>query len=421
MAKISLFLDTRTSNKQGLHPVKVRVTHNNSNAARSTSIFLHTNEWDDDYQRLTRSAPNARTNNQYLEDLVFKFRSEIMKLESDMRLRSMRATDIISYIENGSVERSDDLYFNTRILSYADECRKENYARLFRYTEKTVMDFVHTYSPGTDKIFLMDINYEFLCRFSRYMERQGMKTNTRAINETNIRTIWNMATKSKLLSYDLNPFYGISGYKIQHALKDKEYLPLEGMQRLIGLDFTNVQGRNGLELARDFFLLSFYLCGISPIDLYHLPKSKQGKVVFARRKIEYRDPQPVHLYIPAAAQRIIDKYSSGPRMLDLDQHYINFNSCYAFLRHRIDRIGKMIGYPNMTLYWSRYTWSTYAMKMGASDFVVDKLQGRIPKSINGKIYASFEWEDGIDIMDKVIQYSTDGSIQNSIPAPKYVK
>lgn len=421
MAKVTLLLDTRTSNKDGLFPVKVRITHNNTNAARSTGIYLRVSEWDDDYQRLNRKAVNARKNNEYLDELLFKYKSEIMKLDAAMRLGSMKATDILSYIENGGVNPNADLYFNSRIQDYAEQCRKETYRKSFLYTERAVMEFVHEHNKSATKIFLMDIDYEFLCRFHHYMEKRGMRVNSMAVIETNIRTIWNRATKIRVIPRDMNPFYGDDGYKIKHELKEKVYLPIDGMKKLMELDFTNVQGRSGLEKARDFFLLSFYLCGVSPIDLYMMPKSKNGELVFVRQKIEHHTPQPVHLFIPAAAQKIIDKYSDGPSLLNFDQHYLNFDSCYSFFRHRIDRIAEMIGYPDMTLYWTRYTWSTYAMKMGASDFVVDKLQGRVPMTINGKHYASFEWEDGMKIMDKVINYASKGVEYNSCPAPKYIR
>lgn len=421
MAKVSFNLDMRAANKKGLYPIKLRVTHNSTNASRSVGIYISPDQWNDDYQRLNRKAPHPQENNEQLEYLIYKYRNSIQQLDSSHRLASMKATDIIEYVENGGYIKSENLYFNERIQDYAEQCRKDTYKKSFLYTERVVMEFVRATSPNTEKIFLMDINYDFLCKFHSYMGKRGMKKNSMAIIETNIRTIWNRATKSRLLPYDINPFYGDCGYKIKHELKEKVYLPIDGMRKLLELDFSNVQGRKGLEAARDLFMLSFYLCGINPIDLFYMPKCKSGEMVFVRRKIEHASPQPVHLFIPAAAQKIIDKYSDGPMMLNFDQHYINFDSCYSFFRHRIDRIAKMIGYPDMTLYWSRYTWSTYAMKMGASDFIVDKLQGRVPTSINGKYYASFEWEDGIPIMDNVIRYATDGVAYNSTPAQKYVK
>lgn len=420
MAKVSLFLDTRNVSKSGLYPIKVRVTNNNTNAARSTDILISEKDWDDGTKRLVRNASNARKINDYLNDLIFEYNSCIILLNRNARLRNMRATDIISYVERGDTNSSIDPFFNSRIEDYANQCRKQTTKTLFLYTEKTVMDYVRTKDATAKNVFLTDINYDFLCRFDRWMENKGMKKNTRAINMTNIRTIWNKATKSKDISRDCNPFYGEDGYKIDHALKKKEYLPIEGMRKLMELDFRGVQGCDGLEKARDFFLLSFFLCGISPIDLYHLPKCKNGKIVYVRKKIEHHEPEPVNIFVPAAAKKIIDKYSDGPSMLNFDQHYMNFSSCYSFFRHRIDRIAKMIGYPGMTLYWSRYTWSTYAMKLGASNFVVDKLQGRMPFSINEKHYASFEWEDGIEIINKVIAYTTEGVNYNSVKAPKYV-
>lgn len=420
MAKVSFFLDTRHVTQAGF-PLKIRVTHNNTNAARSTNIYLREKDWDISLQRARKCAPNARNNNEYIESLLYTYRYSIKELDSAHRLRSMKASDILCYIEHGDLRSEGDAYFNSRLHAYVDACAKPKYQASFLYTERTVMEFVHDKHPQTERIFMTDIDYNFLMRFERWMDRRGMKINTRAIHMTNIRTLWNEASKRKELSRDLNPFYGEDGYKIHRVLKEKEYLPIDGMRRLLELDFSDVQGREGLEKARDMFLLSFFLCGINPVDLWNMPKCQSGEMVYVRTKIERREPDPVHIFIPAVAQAIIDKYSDGPRLLNFDQHYLNFENFYAFIRHRIDRIGAMIGYPNMTLGWSRHTWSTYAMKTGASDFQVDKLLGHMPSSINARHYATFEWDDdGKRITDQVVEYTLKGVNLNSVPAPKYV-
>lgn len=420
MAKISLFLDTRHASQDG-YPLKVRITHNGTNAARSTGIYLSEHYWDAGYERLRKNAPNARANNEYLEQLIFEYRQKTLELDRSRRLRSMKAKDVLSYIEHGDLLDTGDSCFNTRLHTYAEGCAKQKTADSFYYTERVVMQFAREHRIGIDNIYMTDIDYNFLKSLDRWMERQGMKINTRAIHMTNIRTIWNDASKRKELSRDLNPFYGDDGYKIHRVLKEKEYLPIDGMRKLLALDFSDIQGRDGLEKARDMFLLSFYLCGINPVDLWSMPKCHNGEMVFVRKKIERCEPDPVHIFIPAAAQAIIDKYSDGPLMLNFEQHYINFESFYAFIRHRIDRIALMIGYPKMTLGWSRYTWSTYAMKTGASDFQVDRMLGHMPSSVNARHYASFEWHDeGRRITNQVVQYARAGVKCNSVPAPKYI-
>lgn len=420
MAKISLFLDTRHESHSG-YPLKVRITHNNTNAARSTGIYLREHDWDDDYERIRKTAPNARDNNEYIETLIFEHRQKLIELERAHKLHSMKAKDIMSYIEHGDLRSEGDEYFNSRIQTYAEGCNKPKYAQSFYHTEKHVMEFVRESKPKAEKIFMADIDYNFLMRFEKWMEKRGMKINTRAIHMTNIRTIWNEASKKKELSRDLNPFYGDDGYKIHRVLKEKDYLPLDFMHKMLALDFSDVQGREGLEKARDMFMLSFYLGGINPVDLWRMPKCPNGEMVYVRKKIERCEPDPVHIFIPSAAQEIINKYSDGPLMLNFEQHYIDFESFYAFLRHRINRIGQMIGYPSITLNMSRHTWSTYAMKTGASDFQVDKMLGHMPSSVNGKHYASFEWEDdGKRITNQVVEYARAGVKFNSVPAPKYV-
>lgn len=420
MAKISLYLDTRRE-AEGGYPLKIRITNNNSNAARGLGIYLQKKDWSDEFERIRKTALNAQENNEYIEDLLCEYRQKLMTLRREKRLHAMKAKDILYYMEHGDLNASGDMVFNSRLHSYVSECIKEKYAKSFLYTERMLMEFVHERHPDVEKIFMTDINYKFLISFERWMEKRGMKINTRAIHMTNIRTIWNDASKKKELSRDINPFYGDDGYKIHRVLKQKDYLPLGFMHKMLALDFSDVQGREGLEKARDIFLLSLYLGGINPIDLWSMPKCPTGEMVYVRKKIERREPDPVHIFIPAAAQEIIDKYSDGPLMLNFEQHYIDFESFYAFIRHRINRIGLMIGYPSLTLGMSRHTFSTYAMKTGASDFQVDKMLGHMPSSVNGRHYASFEWEDdGKRITNQVVEYARAGVKFNSVPAPKYV-
>ena len=417
MAKVSLYLDTRRKTQDGF-PLKVRITNNQSVAARSVGIYLRERDWDEDYQRLRKTAPSARDNNDYIESLLFEYRQKIYELDRDRRVACMKAKDILSYIEHGDLKDSADSYFNSRLHAYVDGCNKPKYAQSFLYTERSVMEFVRQKRDRVEQIFLTDIDYDFLSRYDKWMQKRGMKINTRAIHMTNIRTIWNEASKRKELSRDLNPFYGDDGYKIRRVLKEKEYLPIDGMRRLLELDFTGVPGADGLEKARDMFMLSFYLCGINPVDLWSMPKCPNGEMKFVRKKIERCEPDPVRIFIPDAAQEIIDKYSDGPSLLNFDQHYLDFESFYSFIRHRIDRIALMIGYPNMTLGWSRHTWATYAMKTGASDFQVDRMLGHMPSSVNGRHYASFEWEEeGKRITEQVVEYAREGVAFNSVPAP----
>lgn len=420
MAKVSIVLDKRTTNAAGLHPLKIRITHNNSNASRTTSYYASAETWDESKQRIVRKANNAAKINSILDELVEEINVAIRELNKSKKLRIMRASDIFTCVYGKTVAEQRDVSFNAILHEYANACRKPKYAESFLYTERIIMDFVESFNPYIDKLFFDDIDYSFVYRFDKWLDSKscekknqtGVKMNSKAVHLVNIRTLWNYAIKMKIAEYANYPF---RDFKIRRPAKSEiKYLPLDSMHKLLELDFSNLKTSQGMELARDFFMLSFYFAGINPIDLFSLPKPVNGVICYTRQKIEWREPQKVKLFIPAAAQPIIDKYSDGPNLLNFDQHFINFDSFYSFVRHRLDRIGVLINEPDMTLYWSRYTWSTYATKLGAQEFVIDKMLGHTPRTLLGQRYAKFEWEDGAILNQRVIEYATQGVNQKSV-------
>jgi len=64
-------------------------------------------------------------------------------------------------------------------------------------------------------------------------------------------------------------------------------------------------------MARDYWMLSFFLCGINPIDLYHLKKpAADGRISFVRSKMESGSHTTLRLLIQPEAQEIVEGYKN---------------------------------------------------------------------------------------------------------------
>ena len=201
--------------------------------------------------------------------------------------------------------------------------------------------------------------------------------------------------------------YPFRRFKIKQTSKEKVYLPEDGMRKLIALDLSGEQ-QKGLALARDFFLLSFYFCGINPIDLYNLPLFPDGKISFVRTKVQFHEPQPIHIAIQPEAEDIINRHKGINHLLDYSEHYLSFDNCYHWLKHRLKVLGKMIGYPDITFYWARYSWATYASKLDVSDSTISKALGHAATSLAEKKYISFDWNKVDKANKRVIHYVLTG-------------
>ena len=70
-------------------------------------------------------------------------------------------------------------------------------------------------------------------------------------------------------------------FKIKNEEKDKVSLSPDQVKKLYNYDLSTP----ALQMARDFWMLSFFLCGINPTDLYHLKKpDSEGRISFIRAK-----------------------------------------------------------------------------------------------------------------------------------------
>ena len=81
--------------------------------------------------------------------------------------------------------------------------------------------------------------------------------------------------------------------------------------------------------------------------------------------------------------------------------YETFN---GYLKHRIKEIGKRIGYPELSMYYARYSWATYADQLGIDEKVISKSLGHTDQSVAGRHYISYDWKRTDEANRKVIDY-----------------
>ncbi len=425
LTKVFLFLDTRKIAAGNVYPVKIKIHHNRNNSTRSTNVFCAEKDWDFKKTCVRRFVVNASQLNEQLMKMLSLYEQYISEHQGTYTLNSMSAADIFKAVDEErqhakqpTLTSSDPQdSFMYMLHSYIENSRTKGTKKGYVYTEQKLLQYISVLPKNQREIDWYSIDYRFLTEFDRYMENNNIGVNTRAIVMRNIRTLWNRAIDYDIVSIDKYPF---RKFKIKTARKEKEYLPLDGLHKLIALDFSDVQGRATLERARDFFLLSFFMCGMNPIDLFYLPK-QQERVSFVRTKIKYHNPNPIKFQIQPEVQNIIDRYSGRELMLEYYDHYIDYDSFYAHIKHRIDRIGVMIGYPHLTLYWARYSWATYAAQLDVPINVIGKALGHADATLAEERYISFDWSKVDDANRKVIDYIMKDVKPNSLPAPKYAK
>ena len=149
---------------------------------------------------------------------------------------------------------------------------------------------------------------------------------------------------------------------------------------LVQIDFSRAD-ISTVTFARDMFILSFYLRGISPIDLSYLRKTDicQGYIYYSRSKTG----QQMQIRIVPDIQRILDKYSDTHTQYllplikreDGTEQKQYRNSTQAINRNLKKLAERLQLSSPLTLYVARHSWASIAQSFNVPINVISGAMG----------------------------------------------
>ena len=165
------------------------------------------------------------------------------------------------------------------------------------------------------------------------------------------------------------------------------------MKRIKSLDLSLFPK---MDYARDMFLLSFFLRGMSFIDMAFLRKSdlKYGYVTYRRRKTG----QTLRIAWTKDMQTILDKYPENPTqdlLPILTKNSINERHAYRNTGYNINRQLKKIAAEAgvnipLSLYCARHSWASAAKAKGIPISVISEGMGHDSETTTQIYLASLE-------------------------------
>ena len=210
--------------------------------------------------------------------------------------------------------------------------------------------------------------------YETWMRNRGLIPNTTSFYMRILRAVYNQGVD---LEYTDNrrPFRHVyTG--VDRTVK--RALTLSAMRRIRTLDLKSYPS---LDFARDIFMLSFYLRGMSFIDMAFLRKSdlRYGQIVYRRRKTG----QLLTIGWTNEMQQILNKYPMNPThylLPILHRHKSNERNYYRNIsyniNHSLKRIGSMAGISiPLTLYVARHSWASIAHSNGIPVSIISEGMG----------------------------------------------
>lgn len=213
---------------------------------------------------------------------------------------------------------------------------------------------------------LAEMDADMMKAYEAYlMNVAGVCRNTSSFYMRILRAVYNKAVEKGYIT-QLHPFVHVyTGI----AKTKKRAIPAESVRKIREMPKSALS--NQQELAKDTFLMCFYLRGISFIDLAHLRKTdiRNGVIHYTRSKTKQR----LSLRWTTEMQAIVDKYhdqtASFPYLLPFlttdsgkqqDERRLYHNAEVRVAYH-LNKIGLQLGLESkLTLYVARHSWATAA-------------------------------------------------------------
>lgn len=328
-------------------------------------------EWDDKRSNLlVGSDPERRM---LINSLRDRIRWDVERLTRiiqrlDARGIEYMADDVVDEFNRYSGEYSLFNYMESLIVKMKQNGRNGT-ADNYRSTLNSFKKF-----RENEDVMLDAINTELIENYEAWMKNRGIAPNTTSFYMRILRAAYNRAVDEDIID-DKSPFRRVYTGTEKTV---KRALPFKMIKQIKQLDLALTPE---VDFARDMFMMSFYLRGMSFVDMAFLKKSdlRNGSVIYRRRKTG----QQLTIAWEAPMQQLLDKYpeNKSDYLLPIIRNTgINDRKAYKNVGYNINynlkHVAKLIGLnAPLTLYVARHSWATAAKQQGASVATISEALG----------------------------------------------
>lgn len=390
MASLKVVLDKQKINQEGECPVMIKVLHNRGRRLINLFQKVKIDDWDAKKSRLNEKYGTLEQRQNHIK-VNFYIESEMMKLKKiimdfDISRTIYSVDDIVkSYYNKSSVVPIFD-YINNIICSL-EKIGKNGNSNVYRET----MGRLKKYSNREDLTF-GEVDYSFLKSFESHLQERGCKINTISFYLRTIRSIFNRAIKDGVVGEEYYPFKKIT---IRKEKTVKRAIYKDEIAAIKNLDLSS---RPQIELARDLFLFSFYMRGMSFKDIAFLKVANimGDRIYYSRQKTA----QKLNIKLTDKAMDIILKYNDLSNKASFlfpiirypgKNEFSQYKNGYRKTNRRLKMLGDILNFRiPLTTYVARHSWASIAKRSGIPTSVISEGLGHDSEKTTQIYLDSFE-------------------------------
>ncbi|WP_373519125.1 phage integrase SAM-like domain-containing protein [Pricia sp.] len=274
---ITLSMDKRRKRKDGMCPIIFRLSHHRKTISITTGFAVPPEYWNEKNREIKRTyngvSSVARLNNLLMKKKT-DLRDGINSLEENSSLEALSITDLKNILTKSN---KSILFFEygQQLIDEMEEAKRFGNARAY----KSAMGALKKFNKKANLRF-EEISYNYLKRFETSHFKKGNSVNGLSMYMRTIRAIYNKAIHQGIVSADYYPF---KKYKIKSQPTAKRAISKDKIKRILDL---KLESDNPLFHARNYFLCSYLMNGISFIDMAYLKVGSivDGRIQYSRQK-----------------------------------------------------------------------------------------------------------------------------------------
>jgi len=338
--------------------IKIRITHNRKCEYIATDLFVHCKKFENGF---ATGGEAANFLNSRIRDEIEKYTQRYWKLGDLASV--LTAKEIKERILKDNFKEEIDFH------KFADQFVVELIDKGRKGTARSMSATISQLKKFKPRLNFNDITLQFLNEYIDFLKSKGVKNGV----DNYIRAMRRIFREGQTRFNDEDrgliriPHYPFKKLKYEKPVfKTKEnVLTVEELQQFI--NYKPQRGRQ--QMAKDMFLLMFYLIGINAVDLHQLTLPDQnGRVKYIRAKTK----KEYSIKLEPEAIEIINRYKGSDLLLNISEKYRNHLDMIKYINMELKSIGKSIQdklrevdetatFPTeITSNWARHTWATIA-------------------------------------------------------------
>jgi integrase len=328
----------------GTYNVKIRVTHRRQSVYIPTTLYVTS-------AQLTR---RMEIKDNYLASetqiLLSRYRETIVKLRG--QLYRYTAKELADYLHRDYQQGG---HFTLDIIAYITRVAGEITGRTAEVYRSLAFNINDLYGS----IDISEINVRFLRQYQADMTARGIQGH---MYLRTLRAVFNRA-RSEFNDEDRGdiriPHYPFRTFRIPTTGAAPRALDVAD---IITIRDSKPHTRRG-QLARDVFMISFYLCGMNTADIYEAAAATGGRIHYNRKKTRTRrtDGAQATIRVEDELTHYIKVYGHQRRLFRFSDMYASLATFHSAIKHGMKTLRKCDGIPaQLTIYHARHSWASIA-------------------------------------------------------------